>query len=119
MGTPMARSWARNRGPGWRYTYECEGRVVELNDAQGETYKFEYDKDGKRSKLTYGNDSYANYYYDDAGRIWAIDNLKSDATTVSSIEYTFDACSRVTEKDEYSVGKTEYTYPIFSQGLFS
>ncbi len=47
--------------------------------------------------------------------MWAIDNLKSDGTTVSSIEYTFDACGQVTEKDEFNVGETEYTYDAEGQ----
>jgi len=64
------------------YSYDELNRLVEMNDAQSETYKFEYDKDGLRKKLTYGNDSYTKYYYDNAGRMWAIDNLKSDGTHV-------------------------------------
>jgi len=47
--------------------------------------------------------------------MWAIDNLKSNGTTVSTIEYTFDACGQVTEKDEFNVGETEYTYDAEGQ----
>ncbi|MCD6327265.1 RHS repeat protein [bacterium] len=77
------------------YSYDELNRVIEINDAQSDTYEFEYDKDGRRTKLTYGNDSYTKYYYDNAGRMDTIDNLKSNGTTVSSIKYTFDACNHL------------------------
>ncbi|MCD6326016.1 RHS repeat-associated core domain-containing protein [bacterium] len=98
------------------YSYDELNRVTAINDAQGDDYEFEYDKDGRRKKLTYGNGSYTNYYYDDAGRIvGTIDNLRSDGSTVSSIEYTLDACGQVTAKVEYGIGETEFDYDAEGQ----
>jgi len=45
----------------------------------------------------------------------AIDNVKSDGSTISSIGYTLDACGQVTEKDEHNAGETEYSYDAEGQ----
>jgi hypothetical protein len=49
-----------------------------------------YEDAGARTRLTYGNTSYTEYFYSGAGNLTLVANRKSDATLISGFTYYVD-----------------------------
>ncbi|MHC4620793.1 MAG: hypothetical protein ACYTEQ_23860, partial [Planctomycetota bacterium] len=78
-----------------------QGRTLAANRG---TYL--YNDAGQRTKLTYGNSSYAEYLYNGAGNLTLLSNKESDATLISGFGYLVDDVGNRTKME---IDGTAYT----------
>lgn len=73
------------------YTYDKAKRLATAKRNTVTESTYEYNALGLRTKLTYGNTSYAEYEYNHSLRwLTKLSNKKSDASVISSFAYTHD-----------------------------
>ncbi len=65
--------------------------------------------------MTYGNSSRAETQYDDAGRIQAVRNLKSDGTVISIFTYSYDPANNPTGAEEGNGDLVSWSYGEINQ----
>ncbi len=89
------------------YSYDRIGRFVEVNDVYSKVVKYEYDVMGRRTKLTYPDDSYVTYEYDELSRLTEV---KYNGSTIA--EYEYDELSRRTLLTYGNDANIVYEYDI-------
>ncbi len=90
------------------YTYDDRNRLITAT-ADGTT-SYSYYPDGKKETVRHPNGTQATYSYDDANRIVSVLHSRTtDAGTISSYSYAYDANNNRTEQTEVQNGVSETT----------
>ena len=93
----------------YSYAHDELNHYIAVTNPDFETTSFEYNGADQRTRTTYGNSSYTDYSYDEAGRLTAVSHHKGDAVLIASFTYTYDAMgNRLSETN--STGTITYTY---------
>lgn len=87
----MGRLMSASNGWTATYTYDAAGRMVQSTQ-DGKTLKYEYNSVNSVTKLTYPDDSYLAFEYDNIHRLRRL----RDASAQILAEYTYDAGNRTT-----------------------
>jgi len=80
---------ANNYSPAINYVYDSLNRIISVT-TQNKTIGYEYDKTGNRTKLTYPDNSFITFQYDNLKRLSTI----KDQTNATITSYNYDALSR-------------------------
>ena len=96
--------------PGARYWYDRLGRVRLVSQGYGapgsKTIGYQYDGMGRRQRLTYPDDSYITYHYDELSRLT---DIKDQGSNVLA-HYTYDELSRRTQVTYLNNANAIYDY---------
>ena len=89
-------------------TYDKEGRLSKVT-AGNENTGYEYYRNGRQYRVTYPNKTTETYCYDADNQVTKLINAKSDGSVLSSYDYTYDEAGNQTSKTD-AKGKTTYAY---------
>jgi RHS repeat-associated protein len=97
------------------YSYDAEGRLLELKNASGaRIVAYTYDSLSRLSRETNGNGTYTTYGYDSAGQVTAINNYAPNGTVNSFFQYTYNTLGQQTTATTRD-GRWTYTYDATGQ----
>ncbi len=71
-----------------RFTFDALNRLETVEDLNGGITVYGYDVVGNRTSVNYPNGTQALYTYDSLNRLTYLENLRSDASVISSYQYT-------------------------------
>ena len=72
------------------YQYDSQNRLTQITDWSGRQTHYTYNGRGLLVSVTLPNGTKTEYEYDDADKIIALNNLKSDNTSIASFLYAYD-----------------------------
>jgi len=78
------------------YEYDSDGRQTKVTDANGGTTSFAYDAGGRQTKVTDTDGDYTETIYDIQGRLVTSSRYASGATLLERTLYEYDAAGRQT-----------------------
>ena len=98
------------------FAYDAAGRLTnELSDVGAATFPhtvgYQYDDSGRRSRLTYPDNTYVTYEYNTNGWLTAI----KDSGTTAIVTYEYDAAGRRTKRTLENNTLTELEYDAAGQ----
>ncbi len=98
------------------YSYNARDWITAVvNRGTGGVSTYQYDDLGRPTTMTYGNSSRAETQYDDAGRIQAVRNRKSDGTVISIFTYSYDPANNPTGAEEGNGDLVSWSYGEINQ----
>ena len=90
-------------------------RLAALTNPDSEETTFSYDSVGNRTGITRANGAYTSYTYNARNWLTAMENNKSDDSTISSFVYQHDDCGNRTRMTESNGDYTTYSYDAIYQ----
>ncbi len=102
------RTWVQTDGGLTEYTYDALNRL-ETAIVDGSVTVYEYTLDGKKSSVSYPNDTTVTYTYFPANRVATIENTHTDGTVISRFDYEYDKNGNRTVQIELQNGTAETT----------
>ena len=96
------------------YTYDSLNRMSTATDWSGGITSYNYDAGGNLTNIANPNGTTVTYGYDNADRLLSLTNAKSDASNISSYNYTLDKVGNRTQ-----VTRNEPLSPILTSAAIS
>ncbi len=94
------------------YTFDALNRLETVEDLSGGITVYTYDAVGNRASVSYPNGTQALYSYDNLNRLTYLENLRSDASVISSYQYTLGATGNRLAIAEDTGRTVDYTYDL-------
>ena len=92
------------------YEYDLLDRVISVKNPFGEVTYYEYTPGGQTKTKLHGNETVSYYSYDAAGRVSRIEHVKSDLSTIATLDYDYDAVGNPTQITREDGSATYYSY---------
>jgi len=93
--------------------YDKMGRLSQVSIGN-QTITYDYYRNGRRSSVIYPEGTKETYTYDKNNQVTSLINSKEEGTVISSFQYSYDAAgNQLTKKEEK--GTTTYTYDTLNR----
>jgi len=92
------------------YEYDNAGRIIKLTNPYGEKFSYEYDANGRRIKMVFPNDVTASYLYNELNSVSSIIYQKNNGDVLNEYLYEYDPNGNVINITENDNNWTCYSY---------
>ncbi len=97
------------------YEYDLLDRTTSVKNPFGEVTYYEYTPGGRVKTKVHGNGAISYYSYDAAQRVSDIKHVKSDLSTIATLDYDYDAVGNPTQITREDNSATYYSYDAIYQ----
>ena len=110
----LGRTWKEfgNSGQRLEYTYDGNGNIKSITDAQGRVIYYEYDPHDRLKQIQYPDGGITKFDYNAEGFLSAVTDPRNVVTS-----YTYNAFGDVLSRTSSDTGLTTYTYDIGGRRL--
>jgi RHS repeat-associated protein len=91
------------------FSYDTAGRLVEQTMPDGKSVAYQLDANDNRTSLTYPDNYYAEYVYDELNRLT---DIKLNGSTSAAVHFDYDQLSRRTAITYENGCQTSYSYEL-------
>jgi len=93
-------------------THDTAGRITQIKDLIGRIWKYEYNAAGYLAKVTYPDNTFEEYTYDDAGRMLTVQDRRGTLMVTNA----YDEAGRVQQQTLADAGVFSFAYTTDADG---